>query len=192
MSTDTVPTYAEIVAASDPKTFPLWALEGVVHAMCAYTSAFYGRQDVVHFAVAGVPRVYVVDVAGIDDMRSVYSKFSDGWTFHEGTFLDAVEEHRRPSWLINWSDRPDSEFLTQDLVTLDPWTQDMPRVWSEEVPLALKIAPRVIVGYCAAPFDHTGDPLANVKRIAPEGSTVDEVLQRSGHRGGVFWAVVSR
>lgn len=137
-------------------------------ALCLFTAAWLGRQDVYWLAKQGLTGT-CVDEAGerLERMRELYP---EGWEFVTGDAYEyaqaALEEGRQ------W-----------DVVNLDPWTTQFSRcaelldTWTT---LARKV---VIMGF--------GNYRA-VRPEGPEGWTRTHDIMRSDFRGGVWWLVFQK
>ena len=169
-------TYEDIVAASNPKTFPCWVLEGAEHPLFLYGAGFFGRQDAVFAARAGVQVASVVDANSelMDAMRRMYSPTFPGWTWRTcsvGEYPLRVGQH--------------------DVIVLDPWTNDIRPSFAFTSDHALRCAARyVVTGYY--PAEAGVEVTTEMVEADIPGSRCVEVLKRSGHRGGVWWAVLER
>lgn len=159
-------TLAEIRAASNPSTFPVERLAGMTTAAAFYCAAFLGRQDVVHLNDAELEVIGVdIDAEKLAQMELLYDDFL-------GSEGDAVDFARTRA----------AREITYDVVVCDPWTHDIPYVLSRLDVFAAVCSRVLIVGLVSgtsAPNSVGSFHLA-------------EILHRSNHAGGVWWAVFVR
>lgn len=169
-------TYEDIVIASNPTTFPCWVLEGATNPLFLYGAGFFGRQDAVHAARLGVKRATVVDIDRVrmDEMRTMYASHVASWSWFTGSAGEyplRVNQH--------------------DVIVLDPWTNDIRPSFAFTKEHALRCATRyVVTGYF--PAEAGVEVTTEMVEADIPGSRCVEVLKRSGHRGGVWWAVLER
>lgn len=179
-------TLDEIRAAASPATFPLAAVRevteprpGLRSALCLYAAAFLGRQDVIHLHDLGI-YVFAVDAneEKVEEMRGLYGKRLSG------RFAEAFTQ-------VADMIAAGAEF---DVVTADPWTQDIPAVLDRLATLARLSTGLVIVGVTRAWMEGAGFAYsAEGLRLwtAARGIPLDVVTlhERSQHVGGVAWGV---
>lgn len=153
---------ARIRSLADETTFPLRVLEDRQTALVLFCAGFYGVQDAVFVADAGLQAVCVdVDVERVDVMRRIYPS---GWDF----VVDNVYEYAA-----------DTRLSPRDVVTVDcpsghfDRCADMVERWCE-------LATEAVV---------LGSGFATVV-LAPTGWSVTETIKRTDYRGGVFWTVL--
>lgn len=150
-----------IRASADGNVYPVDVLDRCSTALLLFSAAFYGRQDGVFVADAGVDAT-CVDVWSerLHDMAAVYPP---SWEFIVDDAFGFAEATER-----RW-----------DLVSVDCPTDQFERC-SALVPLWCRLARRAVV----LGTGHGSEV------SAPEGWRVTSVVRRSDFRGGVFWTVV--
>ena len=174
-------TLAEIRAASNPTTFPVERLAGMKTAAAFYCAAFHGRQDVIHLVDAGLVVVGVdTDEAKLEEMQRIYGP-RPGF---DGQLVDAFVAARSEARMER----------RHDVVTVDPWTQDIPAVM-DRLDVFAAIAGRLLVAGVSRQWmegrglSYTGGDLQlwTVARALP--LRVVELRERSNHLGGIAWGV---
>lgn len=77
-----IPTLEEIEDIAQ-RGFPAECLEGAQSVVAFFAARFYGRNDVIHLAKAGIPSVHCVDIDAerLDVMATIYPS---GWTYEAG------------------------------------------------------------------------------------------------------------
>lgn len=175
-------TLAEIRAASNPSTFPVERLAGMKTALAFYCAAFHGRQDLIHLVDAGL-RAGGVDTNEvlIEEMRAIYN---DPDRYVPFVVEDAVGFARKLG----------SGGTRHDVVTLDPWTQDIPATL-DQLSVFAAICDRLLVAGVSRQWMEgrglaytAGDlQLWTVGRELP--LRVVELRERSNHLGGIAWGV---
>jgi hypothetical protein len=128
-----------------------------------FCAAWFGRQDAVHIADAGLFATCVdTDEEKLLEMRGLYP---DDWTFVcSDAFAFAKQTGGR------W-----------DVVSLDPFT-DKFQLCAAMLPLWCDLARRVVVL-------GTGPDVA---LSIPDGWKLSDLRRRSDFKGGVYWAVLTR
>lgn len=156
------------VRAEAGHSYPLESLVGCETALMLYAAGFYGRQDCIFVADAGLRATCVdLDAERLETMKQLYP---DSWEF---VTMDALAyactwraAHRK--WDVVSVDPPSSQF---DVVANRlEWLCDVARY-------------SVIIG--------TGLGLEHQLSI-PNGWALKETIRRSDYLGGVFWSVLER
>jgi len=164
------PTIESVRAEASP-TFPCDLVREARDAACFFGAAFLGRNAEVFLATdLAIPRAWIVDsdATALDAMRRVYADLCPRWTFVRGDAYEVAEA----------MDRDDVAF---DLVTVDPWSQDIARALGA-LSLWCAVARRwVVIGARRA------DPVPDL----PHGWRLAARVERSDHRGGIDWLVLA-
>lgn len=163
------------------KAFPSWLVGPSRSAACFFVGQFYGKNDVVHLYSMGMRDVTLVD-ADADRLEHMASIYPDEWVTHVD---DAFERAR------TWRD----EGRTFDLVVCDPYTNMADKVAWDDFELFAALAEQYLcLLYTKDMFDRLGiEPEAAALGTALGGRlersvTCLDVVRRSTHAGGVFWA----
>lgn len=156
------PASLAAVAWEDEADFyPRAALEGAGDALVLFAAGFWGRQDAVWVARAGLQATCVdIDGPKLEWMAGIYPP---SWEFVRGTvFAYAAGMDGKRQW---------------DVVSLDPPTHLFQQC-SGLVPLWARLARRAVILGCSA--RHLPE--------TPDGWQALKPLQRSNFNGGVAWA----
>ena len=175
-------TLAEIRSAASADTFPVDRLVGLRTAGAFFCGAFLGRQDVVHLSDAGLTvEAFDIDAAKVAEMRAAYP----------GT----VQLHVADAYAVaaNYG----RIGIKYDVVTVDPWTNEIPRALDLLQAWCRLASAYVVIGVSAVWFDALMiDRTAEGVQVWLEGRfpelawRVAELRQRSTHMGGIWWAVL--
>lgn len=164
-------TLDDVRRESRPDLFPVAALDGCRTALAIFSAAFYGRQDVIHLWDAGLDVIAVdTDVKKLRLMQSLYSSEPHPLAVR---VVDAGE----------FMTRAFSVEKSWDVVTFDPWTQTIAKLWAGLPHFSILAARVLIVGATAV-------EVAEARSL--EGFSGPVFLKRSDHAGGIFWAVFKR
>lgn len=151
------------LTASDPMNFPLELLEEDDEALVLFAAGFHGLNDAVWIRESGMTATCVdSDPDKLAEMRPLYP---GDWQFVESdVYSFAFGLTSREQW---------------DIVTVDPWTQDMDRC-ARFVKEWCRLARKAVV---------LGTGVGTVVE-APVGWKVTGTRKRSDHDGGVLWTVL--
>lgn len=142
--------------------YPTDLLDGCETALCLFSAAWHGRQDVYWLAKAGLVGTCVdLDGEKLAEMQAVYP---DGWEFVEADVYDYVHDQPR-----EW-----------DVVTLDPWTGQFERC-ADMIDVWCSLATKVVI------LGHGNYRLREPE--APEGWKLERKIRRSDFKGGINWLV---
>jgi hypothetical protein len=156
-------TLEQVRAGSSPALYPCVVLEGCETALVLFAAAFYGQQDAIWIAEAGMSATCVdLDAARLAEMSSMYP--SD-WEYVTGDVFDFAWA-AQDRWSVVSIDCP-SNLFDKCADWIDTWC----RLARKAVILGTGVGTEV-------------DP--------PPGWTITEVLPRSSFQGGVYWTVVER
>ena len=157
-------TLDEIRLRAGSDTYPVRVLDGASSALIVFAAAFFGLNDAVFIADAGITATCVDSDRGrLETMREMYP---DSWRFVTDDAYAFGESAMRSG-------------ETWDVVTVDPWTSAFDRCAVVDWP---RLARRAVV---------LGVGPDTV--VAPRnGWRETERLRRSEYRGGVYWAVIER
>ncbi len=155
-------TLDAVRAESAPERFPRHVLGGCESALVLFAAAFYGRQDAVWMADAGLTATCVdTDSGRLEEMRGMYP---DGWEYVTGDAFEFAANAAGREW---------------DVVSLDPFT-NLIQECADLLPVWCHLARRAVVlgtmGYTSF--------------VSPAGWRVVEEVPRSSFNGGVFWTVL--
>lgn len=149
------------LTATDPMNFPLELLEKDDTALVLFAAGFHGLQDAVWVREAGMTATCVD--SNPDKLAEMRPLYPDGWEFVQSdAYSFAFSEIRQ------W-----------DIVTADPWTNDMDRC-SGFVHEWCRLARKAVV---------LGTGVGTVVE-APAGWKVTGTHKRSDYDGGVYWTVL--
>ena len=153
-------TLEQVRAGGSPALYPRHVLPGCDTALVLFAAAFYGQQDAVWIAEAGLTATCVdLDHNKLEEMRDAYP---DDWEFVAGDVFEYVSR-TNDRWDVVSIDCPSNLFA--HCAAFVP-------VWCI---LARKA---VVLGTGREPF------------TAPPGWQVTERLYRSSFKGGTYWAVL--
>lgn len=178
---DEVPNL-DALRLSAQKAFPTRLLHGCNSAASFFCAQFYGKNDVVHLYEMGVPRVTLVDLdAGkLGVMRDLYPA---DWELIVGDAFDAARQFT-------------SAGRKFDLVVCDPYSTLAGTVAFDHFGLFHSIASKfLLLLYSQEMFDDLqiepqAEALSNaVARRTGLAATAIDVVKRSSHAGGIYWAV---
>jgi hypothetical protein len=156
-------TLESVRGQADPASFPIDALEGCETALVLFAAAYYGRQDALWVADAGL-RATCVD-SDSEKLVAMHHIYPGDWKM---VVADVYE----------WASAADGKW---DVVTLDPFTNDFVRC-ADLIGTWCRLARRaVVLG--------TGPKSAVT---APAGWRITSVQKRSDFRNGVFWTTLER
>jgi hypothetical protein len=158
-----VVTLEQIRQGAAEMLYPRHALVGCSDALVLFAAAFYGQQDAVWMAEAGLQATCV----DIDDgkLREMMDAYPESWTYVNG---DAFEFSLRTE-------------RTWDVVSIDCPSNMFDRC-AELLPLWCRIARRVIVL-------GSGE---NTETYEPDGWEYADCVRRSSNYGGTYWRVFRR
>lgn len=159
-------TLDELRRADEAELYPADALDSCADALLLFAAGFYGRQDAVWVADAGLTGTCVdIDGARLERMRPLYP---DGWEFVcSDAFVYAAGQDGSRRW---------------DVVSLDPPTSLFDQC-AAQVPVWVRLARRAVIMGCGP----DGPPKA------PTGwKRRRKLLHRSDFGGGVYWAVLEK
>lgn len=194
MTDTTTDVLARIRAASTPGTFPRDVLTGARSAADFFGAGFLGQNSAIHLLDAGIEDVVVVDYdeAKLATMSSAYPSTWRFWPSdcYAAARILAEDNHtRRPPRIA-------------DVVVVDPWTNGIDRairnlgVWTEIAARYVVIgvhepwlAGRGALSRAPVAIDAAFQRVEFAARPARPFRVVD-VVKRSDHVGGVWWAVV--
>jgi hypothetical protein len=158
-----VVTLQNVREGANPKLFPRHALVGCNDALVLFAAAFYGKQDAVWIADAGLTATCVdIDEAKLEVMAAAYP---DDWTFVTGDCFEFATVAGQ-----QW-----------DVVSIDCPSNEFGRC-AELLPLWCLLARKVVL---------LGSGLLS-QVVPPDGWLVTDTVHRSNYTGGVFWSVVER
>jgi hypothetical protein len=158
-----VVTLEQIRMSSNEDRFPRHTLAGCKDALVLFAAAFYGKQDAVWIAAAGLTATCVdIDEAKLEVMAAAYP---DDWTFVTGDCFEFATVAGQ-----QW-----------DVVSVDCPSNDFERC-AELLPLWCLLARKVVL---------LGSGLLS-QVVPPEGWVLTDTVHRSNYTGGVFWSVVER
>jgi hypothetical protein len=154
-------TLEQVRAGAAPAIYPRHVLNDCETGLVLFAAAFYGQQDAVWFAEAGLTTTCIdLDTQKLEEMQAAYP--SDWEYVTRDAFLYATFTYG------HW-----------DVVSLDPPSNLFDKC-ATLLPLWCNLADRaVILG--------TGK---NTIVEVPEGWQITERVRRSGFFGGVYWTVV--
>lgn len=178
-----LPTLRDVVNNAQ-KAFPTRLLHGCERVASFFCAQFFGKNDMVHVYLAGVPSVTVVDLdrERCSVMEDIYPK---DWKF---VIADAFEQ----------ASKFFGEGTKFDMVTCDPFSSMASTVAWEKFDLFAGIARKYVI------FLYTNDMLLELgvdvsgtidirdmsRRLSAKlGKDVNvvEVSKRSSHQGGIYW-----
>lgn len=158
-------TLADVRDPDGDTSYPVDVLAEARSALVLFAARWYGRQDAIHVADAGVRGTCVdVDAERLREMAAVYPS---AWEFVRD---DAYEFGAAAAGVETW-----------DVVSLDPFSEQFERC-SALVDLWCSLANRAVV--LGAGMDTVTE--------APRGWRVAERRRRSSWGGGVYWVVLER
>jgi hypothetical protein len=151
-----------IKSVSDPDVFPHSVLAGAETALVLFCAAFYGEQDAVWIAEAGLRATCVdTDAERVQVMKRIYPP---DWDFIVANVYEFVYD----ALLCKW-----------DVVTVDCGSAQFDRC-ADLISVFCGLARRAVV---------LGTGFATVV-LPPNGWSVTRILFRSPFRGGVYWTVL--
>jgi hypothetical protein len=158
-----VVTLEQVRQGAAARLYPRHVLVGCDDALVLFAAAFYGQQDAVWMADAGITTTCVdTDTVRLEEMRGVYP---DGWEFVTAdAFEFAVGTDRQ------W-----------DVVSIDCPSNLFDRC-AELLPLWARIARKVVVL-------GSGE---NTAAQEPDGWEFIDCVRRSHNYGGTYWRVFGR
>lgn len=147
--------------AMEARIYPDHLLEGCETGLCLFAAGFLGHNDAIHFALAGMQTTCLdLDGQRIREMSRLYPAEWEFLVDDAFGFIEATEEQ--------W-----------DVVSADPWTVEFQKVADRVGLLCARARKVVTIG--------TG---MRTRVIPPSGWRVSERVERSRHRGGVYWTVI--
>lgn len=161
------PTSMDEVRQQTGPNFPILALPQGGTALAMFCANFWGQNDVIHLADAGMHCTLVdINEERLDEMRDIYP---DDWEYHTADAWEFANDAGDRRW---------------DVVTVDPWTAQMDAAL-ESIDLWCSLANKAVI---------IGNRLVDYGVIPPYLPTIPEgwdstVLQRNGRVG---WLVVTR
>jgi len=166
LTLEVVPLTLDRVRKSAHPVFPVRVLDGMSSALVVFAAGFYGAQDAIHVADAGLVGT-CVDVDA-DKLLLMEAMYPEGWEFRvaDAFAFARTWRHAHRRW---------------DIVTVDSPTNLFDRC-AADVEVWCDLAWRTVV---------LGTGVETAVEV-PEGWRVSDVVQRSDYRGGVFWTVLER
>jgi hypothetical protein len=170
------------IDASAQRAFPMRMMHEFQSVACFYVAQFFGKNDVIHVYKSGIPEVVLVDLdqQKLDHMTKIYPP---NWELHHG---DAIQVARR------FADAG-RQF---DLVVCDPYSGMVQDILKDNLQPFRSIAKKCIMHFMSVEemtrlADSTDfDKLAAAYRKLDPTARLVELIKRSSHRGGVYWAVI--
>ena len=165
------------------RAFPVALSHECANAICFFCAQFYGKNDVIHLSTAGMEDVTLVDLddAKLAIMKSIYPQ---GWTYRIGDAYAVAAELNQ-------------ENTRFDLVVCDPYSSAAPTVLFDKFEDFFGIAEKYFVTLVSQPM------LSKRSIVADAGALGDhlceihgrdirvlDLIKRSSHEGGIFWAVL--
>lgn len=141
--------------------YPVGLLEQCDTALVLFAAGFYGRQDAIFIADAGLTATCVDN--DYEKLRAMTSIYPDGWEF-----IAADVFAYTASTLRVW-----------DLVSIDTPSDSFQRC-ADEIAWWCSFAEKAVVLGCGE----------TTEIAPPTGWVVSEMQRRSDFKGGVYWAVI--
>lgn len=155
-------SFAHLEATGRGDVFPHDLLEGCGSALCLFSAAFWGRQDVLWLALAGITGTCVDrDGEKLEEMRKFYPA---GWEFVEADCFDHAATVGADA---------------VDVVTVDCWSNQFQEC-ADLAPEWTRIARRLVL--IASGVD--------TKTEAPDGWQALPRMLRSSYLGGIYWTIL--
>lgn len=165
------------IRAETGKRFPVHLLEGARTGLCLFAAEYYGRGDLIHLYDAGL-KVDFVDL-NAERLGEMFVAYRQARPVVYDAFLLVEEAHAAGA---RW-----------DIITADPWSQQIRLVLEVMVPDLVDMADRFVVcGYMQdVPTEATVDSVtADLYLLTGRLFDVVEVIQRNQYRGGIYWVVI--
>lgn len=165
------------------RAFPVALSHECANAVCFFCAQFYGKNDVIHLATAGMEDVTLVDLDTnkLSIMENIYPQ---QWTYRVGDAYAVAAEMN-------------SQGERFDLVVCDPYSSAAPTVLFDKFSDFFGIAAKYFVTLVSQPMlsqrsleADAGALGEHLSEVHDRKIQVADLIKRSSHEGGIYWAVL--
>ncbi len=183
---DLIQPIIEDLEKTASRTFPTEILRECNTATAFFSAAFYGTNDVIHLYINGLNEVTINDIHE-GKMYVMEQAYPSSWSFITGDAFDLAKEQNDNGKLF-------------DIVIVDPFSNLAPRVFDEFFELFFSLSKRyfvlTIMYQMFVDLDVEPTDITKFSKVVSEKFNQDinciEILQRSTHLGGAYWAVFEK
>jgi hypothetical protein len=170
------------IDASAQRAFPIRMMHQFDSAACFYVAQFFGKNDVIHIYRSGIPEVVLIDLdeQKLNHMRKIYPP---NWEIYHGNAISIAKQFANTGRKF-------------DLVVCDPYSGMVQDILRDNLQPFRSIATKCMMHFISSEEISRMADSAEFHKLAAAYCKLDptaqlvELIKRSSHRGGVYWAVI--